>query len=104
MFTFCYFCSVLNEMSLVRQCVGYCPQFDALSETLTGRQHLIFFSKLRGIPSHKLKEVTEKALKMLELTPHADKPVSAYSGGNCRRLQTAIALLASPPVILLVND
>lgn len=91
-------------MNSVRQSIGYCPQFDALSGALTGRQHLILFSKLRGIPSHKLKEVTEEALQMLELTQHADKPVSAYSGGNCRRLQTAIALLANPPVILLVSD
>ena len=89
-------------MSSARQSIGYCPQFEALSEGLTGRQHLILFSKLRGIPSHQLNDVVNDALNMLELVPHADKPVSAYSGGNCRRLSTAIALLANPPVILLV--
>ena len=91
-------------MSSARQSIGYCPQFEALSDGLTGRQHLVLFSKLRGIPSHQLKDVVNDALNMLELMPHADKPVSAYSGGNCRRLSTAIALLANPPLILLVRD
>jgi ABC-type multidrug transport system ATPase subunit len=95
--------SVLNDMGLVRRNIGYCPQFDALSESLTGRQHLIFFSKLRGIPSDKLKQVAQESLEMFELLPHADKPVGAYSGGNRRRLSAAIALIGSPPVILLVK-
>lgn len=90
-------------MSSARQSIGYCPQFEALSGGLTGRQHLVLFSKLRGIPPHQLNDVVNDALNMLELMPHADKPVSAYSGGNCRRLSTAIALLANPPVILLVS-
>ena len=97
-------CSILKKMSLARQSIGYCPQFDALSGALSGREHLILFSKLKGIPSHQLKEVVDEALVTLELTSHANKPVSAYSGGNCRRLSTAVALLANPPVILLVRS
>lgn len=96
--------SVIKDMDSARQSIGYCPQFDALSGGLTGRQHLVFFSKLRGIPSKQLKNTVDEALTLLELTPHANKPVSAYSGGNCRRLSTSIALLANPPVILLVSS
>ena len=47
--------------------------------------------------------MVETALVKLQLKDHADKPVSAYSGGNRRKLSTAIALLARPPVVFLVN-
>lgn len=29
--------------------MGYCPQFDALDELLTGRELLMFYSQVRGI-------------------------------------------------------
>ena len=48
--------------------------------------------------------VVEWALQRLDLTPHADKPVSQYSGGNRRRLSAAIALLGAPQLLLLVSE
>ena len=30
--------------------IGYCPQFDALYDELTAREHLQLYSRLRGIP------------------------------------------------------
>ena len=95
--------SVVDDMRKAQQSIGYCPQFDGLSGALTGREHLVLFSKLRGIPAAKLNDVVNQTLAVLELTQHANKPVRTYSGGNCRRLSTAIALLASPPVVLLVS-
>lgn len=92
-----------GKMRKAQKNIGYCPQFDGLSGALTGREHLILFGKLRGLPSSELHETVEQTLKILELTQHANKPVSTYSGGNCRRLSTAVALLANPPVVLLVS-
>ena len=83
--------------------IGYCPQVDALIDPLTGRQHLVFYSRLRGLPASHVKKVVEWALSKLDLGEHADKPVMAYSGGNRRKLSTAIALLARPSLILLVQ-
>lgn len=100
----CYsFCSVNKNTRQAQQSIGYCPQFDALCGSLTGREHLVLFSKLRGIPTAEIPAAVGEAIKMLELTPHADKPVSAYSGGNARRLSTAIALVGDPPVVMLVR-
>lgn len=39
----------------------------------------------------------------LGLEPHADRPAGKYSGGNKRKLSTAIALIGCPPVIFLVS-
>ena len=44
-------------MDSVRQTIGYCPQFDALIEPLTGRQHLFLYGRLRGIPKIELEKV-----------------------------------------------
>ena len=87
----------------VHQYIGYCPQVDALIEALTGRQHLTFYCRLRGFSSGEIKKVVEWALIKLGLNEYADKPVKTYSGGNRRKLSTAIALLSRPALILLVR-
>ncbi len=85
----------------VQQSIGYCPQVDALIDQLTGRQHLVLFCRLRGLRGTDLQGVVEEALEKLGLNAYADRPVGAYSGGNRRKLSTAIALLANPPLVLL---
>ena len=47
--------------------------------------------------------VVEWSLLKLGLMEYADKPAGTYSGGNRRKLSTAIALLARPPLIMLVS-
>ena len=95
--------SVNKSVARARRSIGYCPQFDALSDSLTGREHLVLICKLRGIPLKGIKQTVDNAISRLELDAHADKPVYSYSGGNMRRLSTAIALIANPPVLLLVG-
>lgn len=87
----------------IHHSVGYCPQVDALIDTLTGRQHLTFYCRLRGLPNADVQKVVDWALLKLGLQEHSDKQVKAYSGGNRRKLSTAIALLARPALILLVR-
>ncbi|XP_010845329.1 PREDICTED: ATP-binding cassette sub-family A member 2-like, partial [Bison bison bison] len=45
--------------------------------------------------------VVKWALEKLELTKYADKPAGTYSGGNKRKLSTAIALIGYPAFIFL---
>jgi len=45
--------------------------------------------------------VVDWALQKLDLMQYADKPAGTYSGGNKRKLSTAIALIGGPPVIYL---
>ena len=47
-------------------------------------------------------QVVEWALEKLALTQYADRQSGTYSGGNKRKLSTAIALIGHPPVIFLV--
>ncbi|XP_052037787.1 ATP-binding cassette sub-family A member 2 isoform X2 [Apodemus sylvaticus] len=93
--------SVLKDLLQVQQSLGYCPQFDALFDELTAREHLQLYTRLRGIPWKDEAQVVAWALEKLELTKYADKPAGTYSGGNKRKLSTAIALIGYPAFIFL---
>ncbi|KAF3851641.1 hypothetical protein F7725_013413 [Dissostichus mawsoni] len=93
--------SILKDLLCVQQSIGYCPQFDALFDDLTAREHLELYTRLRGIPWKDQERVVQWALEKLELSKYADKPAGTYSGGNKRKLSTAIALIGYPSLIFL---
>lgn len=93
--------SLKTNMKQVHQQIGYCPQFDALIDDLTGRETLTLFSMCRGIPRYKLNDVITKLSDDFNFTKHLDKKVKAYSGGNKRKLSTAVALLGNPVIVYL---
>ncbi|XP_062985205.1 phospholipid-transporting ATPase ABCA1 [Elgaria multicarinata webbii] len=93
--------SILSNIQEVHQNMGYCPQFDAIHELLTGREHLEFFALLRGVPEKEVCKVGEWAVRKLSLMKYAEKYAGTYSGGNKRKLSTAIALIGGPPVVFL---
>uniref|UniRef100_A0AAQ4RMK2 P-type phospholipid transporter n=1 Tax=Gasterosteus aculeatus aculeatus TaxID=481459 RepID=A0AAQ4RMK2_GASAC len=93
--------SVMTEMERVHQLMGYCPQFDALSDLLTGREHLELYARLRGVPEESVTKVAQWGVKKLGLTQYAEREAGGYSGGNKRKLSTAISLIGAPPVIFL---
>ncbi|XP_069128746.1 phospholipid-transporting ATPase ABCA1-like [Argopecten irradians] len=93
--------SILTDMVSVHRSIGYCPQFDAFDNLLTGREILSFYARLRGVPEKDIKEVAEWAVRRLNLTQYADKLSEGYSGGNKRKLSTAISLIGNPSIIFL---
>ncbi|GAB0205031.1 phospholipid-transporting ATPase ABCA1 [Grus japonensis] len=93
--------SILSNIREVYQNMGYCPQFDAVNELLTGREHLEFFALLRGVPEKEVCKVGEWAIRKLGLVKYGEKYAGNYSGGNRRKLSTAIALIGGPPVVFL---
>ncbi|XP_016534920.1 ATP-binding cassette sub-family A member 1-like isoform X2 [Poecilia formosa] len=93
--------SVNTEINEVHQNMGYCPQFDAINDLLTGREHLEFYAILRGVPEKEVCEVAEWGIRKLGLIKYVDKAAGSYSGGNMRKLSTAIALIGGPPVVFL---
>uniref|UniRef100_A0A8C7H4B8 P-type phospholipid transporter n=1 Tax=Oncorhynchus kisutch TaxID=8019 RepID=A0A8C7H4B8_ONCKI len=93
--------SILREIDEVHQNMGYCPQFDAINDLLTGREHLEFYAVLRGVPEKEVCEVAEWGIRKLGLVKYVDKAAGSYSGGNMRKLSTAMALIGGPPVVFL---
>ncbi|XP_047448746.1 phospholipid-transporting ATPase ABCA1-like isoform X2 [Mugil cephalus] len=93
--------SIRTEMRDVHQNLGYCPQFDAINDLLTGREHLEFYARLRGVPEKEVTMVAEWGIQKLGLVKYSSKSAGTYSGGNKRKLSTAMALIGCPPVIFL---
>jgi len=93
--------SLMNEMHQIHKNIGYCPQFDALFDLMTGRETLQFFCRLQGIPFHIIAPTVNRLVVELGLSEHENKITKDYSGGTKRKLNTAIALLGDPAVILL---
>ncbi|XP_041532432.1 ATP-binding cassette sub-family A member 17-like [Microtus oregoni] len=94
-------CNIKSDLAKVRQYIGYCPEFDALLNFMTGREILVMYARIRGIPECHIKICVDQILEDLLLHMYADKLVKTYSGGNKRMLSTGIALIGEPAVILL---
>ncbi|CAG9094857.1 unnamed protein product [Plutella xylostella] len=93
--------SVTKNIKKVHENIGYCPQFDALFEELTGRETLRFYALLRGLKPNTIVALTEYLANSLGFTKHLDKRVYQYSGGNKRKLSTAVALMGYGRCIFL---
>ncbi|XP_031439935.1 retinal-specific phospholipid-transporting ATPase ABCA4-like isoform X2 [Clupea harengus] len=93
--------SILTNILDVHQNMGYCPQFDAIDELLTGREHLHLYARLRGVPESEISRVAEWAIQKLGLSEYAGRIAGTYSGGNKRKLSTAIAMIGCPALVLL---
>uniref|UniRef100_A0A3B4E2I9 P-type phospholipid transporter n=1 Tax=Pygocentrus nattereri TaxID=42514 RepID=A0A3B4E2I9_PYGNA len=93
--------SIRTEMSQVHQNMGYCPQFDAIDDLLTGQEHLEFYARLRGVPEREVTTVAQWGIQKLGLVKYSSKSAGTYSGGNKRKLSTAMALIGCPPLVFL---
>ncbi|XP_037723613.1 ATP-binding cassette sub-family A member 3 isoform X1 [Drosophila subpulchrella] len=93
--------SLESNMNSIYKMIGYCPQFDALLDDLTGREVLRIFCMLRGVQEARIRQLSEDLAKSFGFMKHIDKQTHAYSGGNKRKLSTAIAVIGSPSVIYL---
>jgi len=93
--------SILSELDQAQQNLGYCPQEDALLSLLTGTEHLQLFARLRGVPASLVEKVVRDSIKKLSLGPYKDRCAGTYSGGNKRKLSTAVAFIGKPSVVFL---
>ncbi|CAL1171712.1 unnamed protein product, partial [Cladocopium goreaui] len=92
---------IKTQQNQVRRLIGYCPQFDALIGTLTAREHLTLFARIKGMPESRLHEYVDSLLDQLTLRPYADKQAFSFSGGTRRKLSLGLSLVGDPRCIFL---
>ncbi|XP_046959913.1 phospholipid-transporting ATPase ABCA3-like [Vanessa cardui] len=93
--------SVKQNITKVYENIGYCPQFDAVFGELTGRETLKLFSRFRGLKDCNSILYIETLAHALGFTKHLDKQVYQYSGGNKRKLSTAVSMLGRTRLIFV---
>ncbi|KAL5544420.1 hypothetical protein UlMin_008204 [Ulmus minor] len=94
---------IRTYMDEIYTSMGVCPQHDLLWETLTGREHLLFYGRLKNLKGSSLTQAVEESLKSVNLYHGgvADKQAGKYSGGMKRRLSVAISLIGDPKVVYM---
>ena len=84
-----------------RKHIGLAPQDIGIYPMVTARQNLRLFGELAGMSGQRLKDQIEVVGAALRLDGLFDRKAGELSGGQKRRLHTAIALLNDPPLVLL---
>jgi linearmycin/streptolysin S transport system ATP-binding protein len=84
-----------------KSAIGYVPQDLAIYPDLSGRENLIFFARLYGMPTAQAKSRSSEVLALTGLTDRADDQTKQYSGGMKRRLNIGIGLLHRPRLLIL---
>jgi ABC-2 type transport system ATP-binding protein len=92
---------VVGEADKVRSVIGLTGQSAAVDELLTGRENLVMMGRLYRLTKESASARAQELLEEFDLTGAADKPAKTYSGGMRRRLDLAVSLIATPPVIFL---
>ena len=92
---------VRNDADKVRTVIGLTGQSAAVDEMLTGRENLVMMGRLYRLTKDSAKARAQELLEDFDLVKAAERPVKTYSGGMRRRLDLAVSLIATPPVIFL---
>lgn len=92
---------VVTDPEGVRSVIGLTGQSAAIDELLTGRENLIMMGRLYRLTKKSATERAQELLKEFDLVDAADRTAKTYSGGMRRRLDLAVSLIATPPVIFL---
>ncbi|HEV3233766.1 MAG TPA: ATP-binding cassette domain-containing protein [Candidatus Dormibacteraeota bacterium] len=92
---------VTTDPDQVRRVIGLTGQSAAVDEELTGRENLVLMGQLYRLTAASAKARARQLLDEFDLVDAADRSVKTYSGGMRRRLDLAVSLIATPPVIFL---
>jgi len=93
--------NVQTAADKVREVIGLTGQSAAVDELLTGRENLVMMGRLYHLTKKSAKARAEELLQDFDLLDAANRPAKTYSGGMRRRLDLAVSLIATPPVIFL---
>jgi ABC-2 type transport system ATP-binding protein len=92
---------VKTQADDVRGVIGLTGQSAAVDEMLTGRENLVMMGRLYHLTKQSAKNRAQELLEQFDLVDAAERPLKTYSGGMRRRLDLAVSLIATPPIIFL---
>jgi ABC-2 type transport system ATP-binding protein len=84
-----------------KRLMGITPQEAGVFESLTVRQHLELFGRLKGLAKCDAANAASRIAGELGLEADLARRVGALSGGQRRRILIGLALLGRPPLLIL---
>lgn len=92
---------VATQPDKVRESIGLTGQYAAVDEYLTGLENLEMMGRLYHLSRADAKSRARELLQLFDLVEAGGKAAKTYSGGMRRRLDLALSLVATPPVVFL---
>ena len=92
---------VVRQPAEVRAALSLTGQFAAVDPFQTGAENLAMMAKLSHLGRRAAGARVADLLEQFDLIEAKDRRVAMYSGGMRRRLDLAISLIATPPLVFL---
>ena len=92
---------VVTQAKKVRENIGFVQQEIGVDEYLTGRENLIFQSRISQMPKEQVQSRIDEVISLVELEEKQNQAAITYSGGMRKRLDIACGLLHRPKVLFL---
>jgi len=92
---------VVRQAELVKASISVTGQSAAVDEVLSGEENLRMIGRLSGLTGARARSRAAELLALFGLNDSARKRVATWSGGMRRKLDLAISMLRTPPVIFL---
>jgi ABC-2 type transport system ATP-binding protein len=92
---------IIKSPQLLRNELGYLPQYFGVYDQLSGVEFLHYMAGLKGLSEYVANERIEELLNTLNLTHAANMSLKGYSGGMKQRIGIAQALLNNPKLLII---
>ena len=92
---------VVTQAKKVRENIGYVQQEIGVDEYLTGRENLVFQSRISQMPKDLVESRIDEVISLVELEEKQNEAAITYSGGMRKRLDIACGLIHRPRVLFL---
>jgi len=93
--------SIVKESGAVKEMIAVSPQETAVAAGLTVRENLDFMCGIHGLSGERREEKIALLASRFGLDSVMKKKAGKLSGGQCRRLSIAMALISEPEILFL---
>ncbi|ORY52597.1 hypothetical protein BCR33DRAFT_711869 [Rhizoclosmatium globosum] len=93
--------SIFAMNSRDRGNLGVCPQQDTIFATLTVRETLALYARIKNVPSTNLVAEVKDIMESIGLAEKANYLAGSLSGGQKRRLSVGIAFIGGSKIVIL---
>lgn len=81
--------------------VGFCPEPDAFYEEMTGREFVLWLTRLHGFSGAEARRRADAAIERVGLADACERRIRGYSKGMRQRIKLAQAISHEPEVLVL---